>query len=81
VYDEKKKVRNVIHKIANKNMKLIIKFKEAHPDCIESDSRYSDQYHQILMESMGGVGDNYVEKEDKIIKNILKTVTIDKNEE
>ena len=80
-YEEKKKVRNVIHKIANKNMKLISKFKEAHPDCIESDSRYSDQYHQILMESMGGVGDNYVEKEDKIIKNILKTVTIDKNEE
>jgi hypothetical protein len=27
---------------------------------------------------MGGKGDNDLEKEDKIIKNIAKTVTIDK---
>ena len=79
--DEKKKVRKAIHVVANKNIQLISKFKEAHPDCVESDSQYSDQYHHIIMESMGGAGDNYVEKENKIIRNILKTVTIDKNEE
>jgi hypothetical protein len=27
---------------------------------------------------MGGKGDNDIEKEDKIIRNIAKTVTIDK---
>ena len=79
--EEKKKVRKAIHVVANKNIQLISKFKEAHPDCVESDSQYSDQYHHIIMESMGGAGDNYVEKENKIIRNILKTVTIDKNEE
>jgi hypothetical protein len=30
------------------------------------------------MEAMGGKGDNDSEKEDKIIKNIAKEVTIDK---
>uniref|UniRef100_A0A6C0E209 C2H2-type domain-containing protein n=1 Tax=viral metagenome TaxID=1070528 RepID=A0A6C0E209_9ZZZZ len=79
--DEKKKVRKAIHVVANKNIQLISKFKEAHPDCVESDSQYSDQYHNLIMESMGGAGDNYVEKENKIIRNILKTVTIDKKDE
>jgi len=78
--EEKKKVRKAIHMVANKNIQLLSKFKEIHPDCSESDSHYSDQYHQIIMESMGGSGENNVEKEDKIITNILKTVTIDKEE-
>jgi hypothetical protein len=33
----------------------------------------------MIIESMGGSGDNDLEKEDKIIKNISKNVTIDKN--
>jgi hypothetical protein len=76
--DEKKNIRKFIKKVANKNIRLLQKFKEAHPDCIHSDSRYSDQYNKIIVESMGGSGDNDVEKEDKIIKNITKHVLIDK---
>ena len=55
------------------------KFKEAHPDCNKASSKYSDQYNKIIVEAMGGSGDNDLEKEDKIIKNIAKEVTIDKN--
>jgi len=33
----------------------------------------------MIIESMGGSGDNDLEKEDKIIKNISKNVIIDKN--
>jgi hypothetical protein len=33
----------------------------------------------MIIESMGGSGDNDVEKEDKIIRNISKNVVIDKN--
>jgi ferritin len=79
--EQKNKIRKAIKRVATKNLCLLPKFKEAHPDCVESDSQYSDQYHHIIMESMGGAGDNYLEKENKIIRNILKTVTIDKNEE
>ena len=73
------KIRKAIKKIADKNSRLLPKFKEAHPDCNKASSKYSDQYNKIIVEAMGGSGDNDLEKEDKIIKNIAKEVTIDKN--
>jgi len=77
--DEKKKIRKVIRKVADKNARLLPKFKEAHPDCSKSSSRYSDQYNKLIVESMGGPGDNDAEKEDKIIKKIAKEVIINKS--
>jgi hypothetical protein len=74
----KKKIRKVIKRVMTKNQRLIPKFKEAHPDCLKSASKFSDQYNKILVESMGGSGDNDLEKEDKIIRNISKNITIDK---
>jgi len=76
--EEKKKLRKVIKKIADKNARLIPEFKKEHPDCTTSMSKYSDQYNKLIVESMGGAGDNDQEKEDKIIKNIAKGVIIDK---
>jgi len=76
--DERKKIRKVIKKVATKNACLIPKFKEAHPDCSKSSSQFSDQYNKIIVESMGGSGDNDLEKEEKIIKNISKQILIDK---
>jgi len=77
--NDKKKIRKVINRVATKNMCLIPKFKEAHPDCNKSSSYYSDQYNKIIVEACGGSGDNDVEKEDKIIRNITKVTTIEKN--
>jgi len=79
--DDKVKLRKVIKKIAHKNSKLLPQFKEKHPDCNKSDSKYSDQYNKLIIEAMGGSGDNDIEKEDKIIRKIAKEVTIDKNSE
>jgi hypothetical protein len=58
---------------------MLNEFKSKHPDCDKSDSRFSDQYNKLVIEAMGGKGDNDLEKEDKIIRNIAKEVTIDKN--
>jgi hypothetical protein len=77
--DQKKKIRKAIKRVATKNQRLIPKFKEEHPDCNKAASKFSDQYNKIIVESMGGSGDNDLEKEDKIIKNISKKLTIDKN--
>ena len=76
--EQKKKIRKAIKRVATKNQILLPKFKEAHPDCNKASSKYSDQYNKIIVESCGGSGDNEAEKEDKIIKNIAKNVTIDK---
>ena len=74
----KMKMRNVIKRVASKNQRLLLQFKEAHPDCSKASSKFSDQYNKIIIESCGGSGDNDLEKEDKIIKNIAKNVIIDK---
>ena len=76
--EEKNKLRKTIKKIANKNSRLLPQFKEKYPDCNKSESKYSDQYNKLIIEAMGGSGDNDLEKEDKIIRNISKEVTIDK---
>jgi hypothetical protein len=72
---EKKKIRKLIKKVADKNARLIPKFKEQHPDCVKSVSKFSDQYNKLIVESF----DNDAEKEDKIIRKIAKEVTIDKS--
>jgi len=76
--EENNKIRKAIKKVINKNMSLIPQFKEEHPDCSKASSKFSDQYNKIIVESCGGAGDNDLEKEAKIIKNIAKVVTIDK---
>jgi hypothetical protein len=78
--EEKNKLRKVIKKIANKNSRLLPQFKEKYPDCGKSDSKFSDQYNKLIVEAMGGPGDNDYEKEDKIIKKIAKEVIINKTE-
>jgi hypothetical protein len=76
--EENSKIKKVIKRVASKNQRLITKFKEVHPDCMKYHSRYSDQYNKIIVESMGGSGNNDIEKEEKIIHNISKNVIVDK---
>jgi hypothetical protein len=76
--DQKVKLRKAIKRIATKNLCIIPKFKEAHPDCNRSSSKYADQYNKIVIEACGGHGNNDMEKEDKIIRNISKMITIEK---
>jgi hypothetical protein len=75
---EKNKIRKVIKNVACKNQRLLTKFKELHPGCNFSESKYSDHYSKLVIEAMGGAGDNDAEKEDKIIQKIAKEVVIDK---
>ena len=77
--EEKKKIKKVINRVVSKNQRLLPQFKEAHPDCVTAASRYSDQYNKLIIEAMGGRGDNDTEKEAKIIKNITTVTTIDKD--
>ena len=72
------KLRKAIKHVAFKNTKMLPEFRKQHPDCGKSDSKYADQYNKLIVESMGGKGDNDKEKEDKIIKNIAKQVVLEK---
>ena len=74
--ENKQKMRKVIKHVTHKNSKLLKEFKTKYPGCEKSESRFSDKYDKLIIEAMGGKGDNDLEKEDKIIKNIAKNVTI-----
>ena len=76
--EEQTKMHKVVRKVAAKNARLVLKYKELHPDCNTFNSKYSDQYNKIIIEAMGGSGDNDLEKEVKIIRNISKTIGIEK---
>ena len=76
--EDRLKLHKVVRRVTYNNQNLIPKFKEIHPDYNKYHSKVSDQYNKIIVESMGGSGDNDFEKEEKIIKNISKQVFIDK---
>ena len=76
---DNKKIKKAIKYISHKNICALPEWKAKYPDCIYSDSKKSDQYNHIVVEAMGGSGDNDSEKADKIVKKIAKVVTIDKN--
>jgi hypothetical protein len=79
--DNKTKLRKVIKKVANKNIKLLPQFREKNPEYKNSSSRISDKYDKMVIEVMGGVGNDDLEKEDKIIRNISKNVVVEKYSE
>jgi hypothetical protein len=76
--EEKLKLHKVVRKVACKNQKLLHEFKKVNPDYNKYHSKISDKYNKIVVESMGGSGDNDYEKEEKIIKNISKEVFVEK---
>jgi hypothetical protein len=76
--ENNKKLRKAIRLIAHKNICMLKEFREKYPDCQEYDSKQNSQYNKIIIEAMGGKGDDDYEKDTKIIKKIAKEVTIDK---
>ena len=76
--DENKKMHKLVRKVQDKNFRMIQKFKEKYPNYYKASSKESDVYNNIIIESMGGKGDNDFEKEEKIIKRVSKEIGVGK---
>ncbi len=74
-----KKLRKVIKRVAFKNSKNLSVYKELHPDCTDYYSKHNDHYLNLQIEAFGGSGNETVDNENKIIKKIIKEMTIDKS--
>jgi len=72
------KMKTALKQIAHKNIKMLPVWKTKNPDCKRSESHLSDKYSHMVIEAMGGSGDNDDEKANKIIRKIAKEVTIKK---
>lgn len=73
--DENEKLNKAIKTVANKNIRMIPKWREKHPECAHSDSCKSDQYNNIIIQSL----DTNPNSNHKIIANIAKEVRIKKD--
>ena len=77
--DDKQVIKKVIKDVANKNIRQIPEWTNLNPDCKQSDSKKNNQYLNIVMNAMsGGSNEEQNSNIDKIIKNITKTVIIEK---
>lgn len=72
-------LRNVIKQVANKNINQISEWRQLNPGCTSSDSRKNDFYLKLVSNAMSGsTSEEQNNNYNKIISNILKTITIDK---
>jgi hypothetical protein len=77
--DDKQVIKKAIKDVANKNIRQITEWTNLNPDCKNSDSKKNNQYLNIVMNSMsGGSNEEQNSNIEKIIKNITKTVIIEK---
>ena len=76
--DDKQKIREVISSVVNKNICLLPEYQKKYPNCMNPQSKKSDEYNQIIMETMGGGIDIGEKNKGKIIRKIAKEVIIDK---
>jgi len=75
---ENTKMKKALKQIAHKNIKMLPVWKAKNPDYKRSESHLSDKYSHMVIEAMGGSGDNEEENANKIIRKIAKEVTIKK---
>lgn len=78
--DDKPILIKAIKTIAHENVKQIKAWTEKYPDCIKSNSNKNDTYLRIVSNAMNGLTDEEsINNIHKVISNISKEVTIDKN--
>jgi len=76
---EKTKLRNVIKQLARKNLRVLPEWQSENPEYIHLDTPENKQFMEISISSLGAEYDDEQEKmDDKIIRNVLKEVVLDK---
>lgn len=70
-------IQRTLEKIQDKNLSLLPEWREKNPACMDMNSKESDEYIRISMHTLGD-NENPTKQNDKIIKNIMKEVTINK---
>jgi hypothetical protein len=76
---EKTKLRNVIKQLARKNLKVLPEWQAENPEFRYLDTPENKQFMQISMSSLGSeFGDEQEKMDERIIKNVLKEVVLDK---
>jgi hypothetical protein len=79
---EKTKLRNVLKQIAKKNMNVLPLWQQENPEFKYINTPENEEFMQISLSSLGSeYQDEQDRMEDKIIKNVLKEVVLNKKTE
>ena len=76
--EDKQKMKTAIECVANKNLNNLNVWKEDNPNHIVMDSNEDKEFVEIMTNSLGGMGSDREKNKQKIIKNVLKEVIVDK---
>ena len=73
------KIRKLVRGVSSRNCRNATAYKAMYPECKDPKSKHSYIYDKIVLEAFGGTNNGKDdENENKIIRNILKHMTIDK---
>ena len=76
---DKTKLKNAVNHVARMNLSQLPLWKKQNPESTVIDTKQNDEYIKYSMAALGGRGDDEEEKFiDKIMKNVIKEVVIDK---
>ena len=78
--DDKTTLKKAIKQIERKNIKLLPIWQQQNPDFHILDTKANDEYVKISLSSLGACEKEEIEKQnEKIIRNVLREVVLDKN--
>jgi hypothetical protein len=78
--DDNMKIRKLVRGVSFRNCRNAGAYKAMYPECRDPESKHSYIYDKIVLEAFGGTNNGKDEEnENKIIRKILKHLTIDKS--
>ena len=76
---ERENLKRGITYIADQNFRNLKKWKEEHPESLQSNTKESEELNHLYSTVLGGSGEEQDQQyENKIIRNVLKEVVVDK---
>ena len=77
--DEKTRVKWAINRVAQLNYNKVADWQEKYPECKNNNSRENEKFFALVKVALGGHGKEEEDKfREKIMKNVLKEVVLDK---
>jgi len=76
---DKNKLKKAVHRVAQMNLNQLSKWQEMNPNCVRIDTKENEEYLHLSLTALGGSDEEQEEKYmDRIMKNVLKEVVVDK---
>jgi hypothetical protein len=77
---DKNKLKRAVNLVAQKNLSQLPKWQEENPQCVDINAKENETYLQLSLAALGGrTPEEDAKYMDKIVRNVLKEVIIDKS--